>query len=73
LRSLKNGEVVTSSERIFFGPLPDGFARLRDLGTLELTYAVLLAAVIVLLGVFPTLLANDVNFGILSLLARGAG
>ena len=70
---LAGGLVVTSSERIFFGPLPDGFARLRDLGTLELTYAVLLVAVIVLLGVFPTLLANDVNFGILSLLARGAG
>jgi NADH-quinone oxidoreductase subunit M len=69
---LAGGLVVSTSERIFFGPLPEAFARLRDLGTLELTYAVLLAAVMVLLGLLPTLLVNDVNFGILSLLARGA-
>jgi NADH-quinone oxidoreductase subunit M len=70
---LTAGLVISISERSFFGPLAEPFSRLRDLGTLELTYAVVLAVVIVLIGLAPGLIVNDVNFGILSLLARGAG
>lgn len=70
---LVSGLVVRTAERIFFGPIAEGFSRVRDVGTLELTYAVTLLVLIVLLGVLPGLLINNVNFGILSLLARGTG
>jgi NADH-quinone oxidoreductase subunit M len=67
------GLVVWTAERVFFGTMPESFARIRDIGTLELSYALTLIALIVLLGIFPALLINNINFGILSLLAGASG
>jgi NADH-quinone oxidoreductase subunit M len=67
------GAMVFTVQRIFFGAAPERFARLRDLGTLELFNAAALATLIVLLGVLPAILMDSINFSVLSLLSRGSG
>ncbi|HYM51225.1 MAG TPA: NADH-quinone oxidoreductase subunit M [Candidatus Limnocylindrales bacterium] len=70
---LITGLVIWTAERIFFGSIGDAHLRLRDLGTLELTCGTILAAMLILLGIFPGLLVSNVNFGILNLLAGATG
>jgi NADH-quinone oxidoreductase subunit M len=65
--------MVLTVQRIFFGATPERFARLRDLGTLELFNVAALATLIVLLGVLPAILLDSINFSVLSLLSRGGG
>jgi NADH-quinone oxidoreductase subunit M len=67
------GAMILTVQRIFFGPTPERFGRLRDLGTLELVSAATLATFIVLLGLLPAILMDSINFSVLSLLSRGSG
>jgi NADH-quinone oxidoreductase subunit M len=50
---LTSGVLVWTAQRVFLGASRDTFARVRDLGPLELTYLGILAALIVLVGVVP--------------------
>jgi NADH-quinone oxidoreductase subunit M len=67
---LMAGVMLWTLERIFFGPLPEGHTRIRDLGSLEMAYAVGLVSLVVLLGVLPAALVDNINLGVLSLLSR---
>jgi len=60
-------------QRVFFGPTPEAHARVRDAGTLELTYGSGLLIGVVALGLFPGLLMDAINAGVLTLLLRGGG
>ena len=62
---LASGVLVWTAQRIFLGASRDTFARVRDLGPVELTYLGVLAALIVLIGVVPG------HFGVL--FQNGAG
>jgi NADH-quinone oxidoreductase subunit M len=50
---LASGVLVWTAQRVFFGASRDTFARVRDLGPLELIYIGILAGLIVLIGVVP--------------------
>jgi NADH-quinone oxidoreductase subunit M len=67
------GVMIVTVQRIFFGPIAERHARIRDLGTLELGNTVGLLALIVLLGVLPAILMDSINFSVISLLSRGGG
>jgi len=58
-------------QRVFFGSIREAHLRVRDVGTLELTYMSLLLFLVVLLGVLPGILVDGINAGVLSLLVRG--
>jgi NADH-quinone oxidoreductase subunit M len=47
------GVLLWAAQRVFFGNSEDTFARVRDIGPLELTYLGILVAVIVVVGVLP--------------------
>ena len=65
------GVMIWTVQRIFFGPLPEGHARMRDLGTLELANTIGLFALLVLLGVLPSILLESINFSVITLLSTG--
>lgn len=69
---LGSAALVWSMQRIFFGGQPEGQARMRDLGTLELGNTIGLLAFIVLLGILPGILMDSINFSVITLLS-GAG
>jgi len=64
--------MVWTMQRIFFGVLPEGQTRIRDLGTLELGNTIGLLSLIVLLGLLPGILMDSINFSVITLLS-GAG
>jgi NADH-quinone oxidoreductase subunit M len=71
---LTAGVAVWTIQRLFFGPLPESLVRVRDLGSLELTYTITLVSLIFLIGLVPGfMLLDNVNFGVLTLLTRGGG
>jgi NADH-quinone oxidoreductase subunit M len=63
--------LLTMLQRVFFGSLAETHARVRDAGTLEVGYASGLVFLLVLLGLLPALLIDNINSGVLSLLIRG--
>lgn len=63
--------LLTMVQRLFFGSLAESHARVRDAGTLEVGYASGLVFLLVLLGLLPALLIDNINSGVLSLLIRG--
>jgi NADH-quinone oxidoreductase subunit M len=67
---LNTGVLLLTIQRIFFGPARDAFSRIKDATTLELFYLVPLAAVALLLGVFPGRLLPIINNGVLSVVSR---
>jgi NADH-quinone oxidoreductase subunit M len=70
---LNTGVLLWTIQRIFFGPAREAFARIKDATTLELFYLVPLAAVAVLLGIFPGRLLPIINNGVLSVVSRVNG
>jgi NADH-quinone oxidoreductase subunit M len=50
---LTAGVLLWTAQRIFFGSSQDSFARVRDVGPLDLTYLGVLIAVILLVGILP--------------------
>ncbi|HEV7677795.1 MAG TPA: NADH-quinone oxidoreductase subunit M [Candidatus Dormibacteraeota bacterium] len=67
---LNTGCVLWMLQRVFFGNAREAFARIKDASTLELFYLVPLAAVAVLLGLFPGRLLPIINNGVLSVVSR---
>jgi NADH-quinone oxidoreductase subunit M len=63
--------LLTMVQRLFFGSLAESHAKVRDAGTLEVGYASGLVFLLVLLGLLPALLIDNINSGVLSLLIRG--
>lgn len=68
---LLTGVLLWTIQRVFFGSTPDALQRVKDVGTVELTYSSMLLFVVVLLGVLPGMLMDGINSGVLSLLVRG--
>jgi len=67
------GAAIAMVHRVFFGPIAESHARIRDAGTLEIGIGSGLAFLLVLLGLLPALLTDNINSGVLSLLIRGGG
>jgi NADH-quinone oxidoreductase subunit M len=67
---LNTGVLLITVQRIFFGPAREAFTRIKDASTLELFYLVPLAAVALLLGIFPGRLLPIINNGVLSVVSR---
>lgn len=65
--------MVWTFQRVFFGSLNEGYARVRDVGSLELGTGVGLLCLLALLGVLPAILMDSINFSVLTLLSRGGG
>ncbi len=65
--------VLTMIQRVFFGAPAESHARIRDAGTLEIGYGSGLVFLLVLFGLLPALLTDNINSGVLSLLIRGGG
>jgi NADH:ubiquinone oxidoreductase subunit 4 (subunit M) len=65
--------MVWTFQRVFFGSLNEAYARVRDLGSLELGTGVGLLCLLALLGVLPAILMDSINFSVLTLLSRGGG
>jgi len=65
--------VLAMIQRVFFGALAESHTRIRDAGTLEIGYGSGLVFLLVLLGLLPALLTDNINSGVLSLLIRGGG
>jgi NADH:ubiquinone oxidoreductase subunit 4 (subunit M) len=59
--------------RVFFGPLRDTLRRVRDVGALELSYLLPLAAVIVLFGVRPGAFTPIITNGVIQITTRLSG
>ena len=70
---LNTGVLLWTIQRVFFGPAREAFSRIKDATTLELVYLVPLAAVALLLGVFPGRLLPIINNGVLSVVSRVSG
>ncbi len=70
---LNTGVLLWTIQRVFFGPAREAFARIKDATTLELIYLVPLAAIALLLGVFPGRLLPMINNGVLSVVSRFNG
>jgi NADH-quinone oxidoreductase subunit M len=68
-----SASVVIAVQRMFFGPVPEGRGRMRDLGTLELVNTIGLFSLLVLLGLLPVILMDSINFSVITLLASGGG
>jgi NADH:ubiquinone oxidoreductase subunit 4 (subunit M) len=48
-------------QRVFFGPVMEGFNGVKDVSRLEVFYCWLLIAVIFVIGVFPTALTGVIE------------
>ena len=59
-------------QRVFFGTPGEAHVRVRDVGTLELSYGSLLLTLLLILGLLPGLLVDGINSGVLTLLLRGS-
>jgi NADH-quinone oxidoreductase subunit M len=66
------GYILWMVERVFFGPAKpeQGLAHVGDARGLELVPLVTLAGLIIVVGVFPSILVDMVNAGVLPVLAR---
>ena len=69
---LTAGYILWMLQRVFFGPLKASFGALGDVSGIEVVPLVALAGVVVLVGVYPTVLTDVVNLGIMPL-ARNLG
>ena len=67
------GGLLWTTHRIFFGPVRDTLERVRDIGTLELTYLIPLAVMIVLFGVRPGAVTPVITNGVITITSRLTG
>lgn len=66
------GYILWMLQRAFFGPLNPNFDHLRDATALELVPLFTLMAAILLVGVYPSILTDLINSGVVPLLERVA-
>lgn len=65
--------LLWSVERTFFGPIGEAHQRIRDASAIDLTYGITLVGALALLGIFPSLLTDNITFGVLNLLSKASG
>jgi NADH-quinone oxidoreductase subunit M len=61
---LAAGYILWMIQRVFFGPALDKFKAVKDAGKLEMVYMVVFVALILLVGIFPSILTDIYNMGI---------
>jgi NAD(P)H-quinone oxidoreductase subunit 4 len=62
--------ILRVAQRVFFGGEREAFSRVRDLGTLELTYYGLLIGLIVIFGIFPNRFLGLISNGASALITH---
>jgi len=62
---LAAGYILWMIQRVFFGPMPEKFNRVKDADNLEKVYMFILVILILVVGIYPALLTNIINQGIL--------
>ncbi len=61
---LAAGYILWMVQRVFFGPALDKFKAVRDADRLEMFYMVVFVALILLVGIFPSILTDIYNMGV---------
>ncbi len=61
---LAAGYILWMIQRVFFGPALEKFNAVKDADKLEMVYMVAFVALILLVGIFPSILTNIYNMGI---------
>ncbi len=61
---LAAGYILWLIQRVFFGPAQERFTSVQDAGKLEMVYMFVLVGLILLVGIYPSILTNMINFGI---------
>jgi NADH-quinone oxidoreductase subunit M len=61
---LAAGYILWMVQRVFFGPALDKFKAVKDADKLEIFYMVVFVALILLIGIFPSILTDIFNMGI---------
>lgn len=67
------GGLIWTAHRIFFGPAREVLSRVRDASTLELTYLLSLAAMVLLFGIRPGAITPVLTNGVLEITSRLSG
>ena len=70
---ITTGGLIWTVHRVFFGPVKDTLSRVRDMGTLELTYLIPIAVMIVLFGVRPGAVTPVITNGVIQITSRLTG
>ena len=70
---ITTGGLLWTVHRVFFGPVKDTLSRARDVGTLELTYLIPIAVMIVLFGVRPGAVTPVITNGVIQIASRLSG
>ena len=65
---LAAGYILWLLQRVFYGPVLDKFSGVKDADWLEKVYSSIFIAVIILIGVYPTILTDVIKLGILSII-----
>jgi NADH-quinone oxidoreductase subunit M len=66
---LAAGYILWMIQRVFFGPVLEKFKGVKDADKLEMVYMFVFVGLILLIGIYPSILTNVINIGI-SPLAR---
>jgi NADH-quinone oxidoreductase subunit M len=61
---LAAGYILWLLQRVFFGPAQEKFNKVKDAGKLETVYMFVLVGLILLVGIYPSILTNMISFGI---------
>jgi NADH-quinone oxidoreductase subunit M len=64
------GYLLWMLERVFMGPLPERWANLRDANRLEVFSVAVMVAVIVGIGVYPSILTDVISLGVMPMAER---
>ncbi len=67
------GYVLRVARRVFFGPINSKFEHLTDAKPLEIAALTILAFVLILFGLFPSLISHLINLGIVPLITKVGG
>jgi len=71
--AVTTGFLLVSVERIFFGPVREVFARVKDVTTLEITYVTPLVAGLIFFGLLPRAIIPVITSGITQITSRLSG
>jgi NADH-quinone oxidoreductase subunit M len=62
---LAAGYILWMVQRVFFGPALEKFKSVKDADKLEMVYMVVLIGLILLVGIYPAILTNILDMGII--------
>ena len=61
---LAAGYILCMIQRVFFGPALEKFKAVKDAGTLEMVYMTVFVILILLIGIYPSILTDIFNMGV---------